>query len=148
MTSIFRMATMQAVKEIVEENSVSGRFGHIVTEENIEEISKKIVDLFEMTLDLRAKTQEIFALSQGAPQGQGARASTPGRAPAKKNRVEFQEESPFPTTRNAAEIYDSRQTMASHSREATPSPTGGLDLKLPRQRFEMTLGEKERFMRR
>jgi hypothetical protein len=41
MTSVFRIATEQAIREIVEENSVSGRFGLIITEENITEISKK-----------------------------------------------------------------------------------------------------------
>ena len=133
MATVFRIATEQAIKEIVEECSVSGRFGLIVTEENIEEISKKVVDLFEMTLELRAKTQDIF--------GQAANM----RQEPKESRQE--EKQPFPKSRNASEIYsfqESKKSPNSHETSLMPN----LDVKLPRKRFELSLEEKERYMRR
>lgn len=140
--SIFRQATMQAIKEIVEENAVSGRFGLILTEEGMEEISKRVVDLFEMTLELRAKTSEIFAggLQQSSPQQQN---SQPKNA-RKTNRLQFGEESPFPKSKNASEIYDYQQPPKNILQESSLTPQ--MDFRLPRKRYELTLEEKERMM--
>lgn len=130
MATVFRIATEQAIKEIVEENSVSGRFGLIVTEENILEISKKVVDLFEMTLELRSKTQDIFGQTN--------------KEPAKENKQE--EKAPFPKSRNASEIYFQENKKNQSVLDAPLIPN--LDVKLPRKRFELSLEEKEKFMRR
>ena len=131
MTSVFRIATEQAIKEIIEENAECGRFGHMITEESMRDISIKIVDLFEMTLELRSKTREMFTPSPQRQEG--------GRV--------FQEESPsFPKTKRASEIYtfQDKKTQSSSDTQLMPH----LDVKLPRKRFEMTLEEKERVMRR
>lgn len=133
MASVFRIATMQAIKEIVEECSVAGRFGLIVTEENLEDISNKVVDLFEMTLELRAKTQDMFG-----------QMSSQKEAPQKRSREE--QGAPFPKTRNAAEVYSYGERNSSPSYDAPIVPH--LDAKLPRKRFELSLEEKERIMRR
>ncbi len=130
MASVFRIATEQAIKEIIESNSQTGRFGWMVTEENMEEISKRVVDLFEMTLELRAKTQDIFgaALSQTTTQ-------------TAKN------EAPFPKTRSASEIYSYGEGSSSNAAPQS-SLTPNMDLKLPRKRYEMSLNEREQFMKR
>lgn len=136
MATVFRIATEQAIKEIVEENSVSGRFGLIVTEENVAEISKRVVDLFEMTLELRSKTQDIF----------GQAVSSAKQEPSTKHSQQSEERVSFPKTRNAAEIYAPQENKRNthHLPELTPN----LSAKLPRKRFELTLEEKEKFMRR
>lgn len=133
MASVFRIATEQAIKEIVEENAVCGRFGLIITEENITEISKKVVDLFEMTLELRSKTQDIF----------GQIANT---KPTPKTHKE-ETSTPFPKTKNASEIYSFNEKKKNeYNSESAILPH--LDVKLPRKRFELTLEEKEKFMQR
>ena len=58
--SVFRIATKQAIKEIIEAPSEKLQYGLILTDENLEDITSKVVDLFEMTLDLRSRTQELF----------------------------------------------------------------------------------------
>ncbi|MES2614229.1 MAG: hypothetical protein V4591_02320 [Bdellovibrionota bacterium] len=138
MATVFRIATEQAIKEIVEENSVSGRFGLIVTEENIAEISKKVVDLFEMTLELRSKTQELFNP-----------ATITTAAAKQKSQEKLQEEKhPFPKTRNASEIYSFQDSKKAYGGIENTPLMPSLDAKLPRKRFELSLEEKERFMRR
>jgi hypothetical protein len=67
MTQIFRTATSQAIQEIIQENCVAGRFGLLLNEDGLEKISHRIVDLFELTLKLRSKTQEIFSGIQNLP---------------------------------------------------------------------------------
>jgi hypothetical protein len=57
---VFRIATGQAIREIIEEHGSLGRFGLILTPENIDDIADRIVDLFEMTIELRTKTQQMF----------------------------------------------------------------------------------------
>ncbi len=151
MSTVFRIATTQAIREIVEENAVSGRFGLIVTEENIEEIAKRVVDLFEMTLDLRAKTQDIFggALGgQASSQEQRRENAKPAkRAFSRSNKLDISEEGPFPKSRNSSEIYDFK-TNNNNTQSRDTSYIPSLDAKLPRKRFELSPEEKERFMRR
>lgn len=132
MSRVFRIATMQAIKEIVEENSIAGRFGLIITEENVDEISKKVVDLFEMTLELRAKTQEIFGQTN--------------RQEHTQEKTHEDEQPDFPRTKNAGEIYHRHEDKREENKERFLSPH--LDVKLPRKRFELSLSEKERFTRR
>jgi hypothetical protein len=88
------------------------------------------VDLFEMTLQLRAKTQDIF-----------------GGAQTKNdiNQTDKDIEASFPKTKNASEIYY-REPNTNTFSEAKIAPH--LNVKLPRQRYELTLEEKERYMRR
>ena len=133
MSTVFRIATEQAIREIVEEHSTGGRFGLIVTEENMVEISKKVVDLFEMTLELRSKTQSIFGLGASSAQSFAEK--------------EEEERAPFPKSRNASEIYAfEERSKSQNATEVSLMPN--LDVKLPRKRFELSLEEKERMTRR
>ena len=55
--SVFRTATSQAIRELVEEHGVPGRFGTILTSESVTMLCERVVDLFEFTLELRSRTQ-------------------------------------------------------------------------------------------
>jgi hypothetical protein len=135
MSQIFRIATCQAIREIIEESAVEGRFGLILTDDGIDKISHRVVDLFEMTLELRAKTQEMFSGMNSQQQ-----ASSPKRVT--KNNVQNEERAPFPKTKNAAEIYDFGQRNRSEMDSMPIAPIH--DVKLPRTRFGLSLEEKER----
>ena len=135
MSQIFRMATCQAIREIIEESAVEGRFGLILTEDGLEKISNRVVDLFEMTLELRAKTQLMFS-GMNAPQ----ETSSPKQKT--KNGFQNEEKAPFPKTKNAAEIFDFGQRNRSEL-DSIPMPPSH-DVKLPRTRFGLSIEEKER----
>lgn len=139
MSQIFRIATCQAIREIIEESAVEGRFGLILTEDGVEKISQRVVDLFEMTLELRAKTQEIFlGINSGTK-------SPPSKTPRNENKKE-EERRPFPKTKNAAEVFDfgNRKTSDLESIPIAPAH----NVKLPRTRFNLSLEEKERLIRK
>lgn len=135
MGQIFRIATCQAIREIIEENAVEGRFGLILTEEGVEKISHRIVDLFEMTIQLRTKTQEIFSgiVSQQQP--------TNSQKVSNRN-SQNTETPPFPKTKNASEIYDFSNKTKNNIDSIPMIPTH--EIKLPRTRFELSTAEKER----
>ena len=136
MSQIFRIATTQAIREIIQESAVEGRFGLLLTEESIDKISERVVDLFEMTLKLRAKTQELF--------GQINTKAEPANIANKqqKNPLNVDERSPFPRSKNAAEVYDFGKRVKSDL-ESIPLSTIQ-DVKLPRTRFQLSLEEKEK----
>ncbi|APJ03607.1 hypothetical protein [Silvanigrella aquatica] len=136
MSQIFRIATSQAIREIIEESAVEGRFGLILTDDGIEKIAQRVVDLFEMTLELRAKTQAMFAGMNNS------QAATPAKQTASKNNFLNEEKAPFPKTKNAAEIYDFGQKKR-NDLDSLPMPLVH-DVKLPRTRFGLSLEEKER----
>ncbi len=135
MSQIFRIATCQAIREIIEDSAIEGRFGLILADDGIDKISNRIVDLFEMTLELRAKTQEMFSgislQKQAANPKMGA-----------KNKMQNEERAPFPKTKNAAEIYDFGQRNRNEIDSMPVAPIH--DVKLPRTRFGLSLEEKER----
>ena len=135
MSQIFRIATCQAIREIIEESAVEGRFGLILTDDGIDKISHRVVDLFEMTLELRAKTQELFSGLGSAQQSANPKKAT-------KNNSQNEERAPFPKTKNAAEIYDFGQRNRSELESMPIAPIH--DVKLPRTRFGLSLEEKER----
>ncbi|WGL59654.1 hypothetical protein QEJ31_14070 [Pigmentibacter sp. JX0631] len=139
MSQIFRIATTQAIREIIQESAVEGRFGLLLTDESIEKISERVVDLFEMTLKLRAKTQELF--------GQVNSKTEPASISSKqqKNALNVDEKSPFPRSKNAAEVYDFGKRTKSDF-ESIPLSTIQ-DVKLPRTRFQLSLEEKEKLRR-
>ncbi|BBH52987.1 hypothetical protein [Fluviispira sanaruensis] len=143
MSQIFRTATSQAIREIIEESGVEGRFGLILTEDSLEKITHRVVDLFEMTLELRAKTQEIFG-------NLGATGKTksvqPNKIDSKKKNTFFEEESPFPKTKNASELldYGSHDSIGIDKIPTAPAH----NIKLPRKRFELSLEERERISRK
>lgn len=155
MASIFRTATKQAILEILEEAGTKNRFGLHITEEGIDRATDRVVDLFEMTLQLRSQTQDIRSLLsqavQPSPEAKGggakAQAASPTREPALKTRQALvSEDGPFPRTRTAAEIY-AMDTFAPGTPKADPF-AGPLpaqhDFKLPRQKVTMTAEELQK----
>ena len=137
MSQIFRIATTQAIKEIIQENAVEGRFALLLTDDSIEKISERVVDLFEMTLKLRAKTQELFGTGK-------IEANIPERKN-NKNIMNLEEKSPFPRSKNAAEVYD---FGARNKSEIDTIPLATIqDVKLPRTRFQLSLEEREKLRR-
>lgn len=136
MSQIFRIATSQAIREIIEESAVEGRFGLLLTDDGIEKIAERVVDLFEMTLQLRAKTQEMFS--------SGLATSPQNKANSRSSRSNFEneEKAPFPRSKNAAEIYDFGNRTKSELEMIPVAPIH--DVKLPRTRFGLSLEEKER----
>ncbi len=137
MSQIFRIATTQAIKEIIQDNAVEGRFGLLLTDDSIEKISERVVDLFEMTLKLRAKTQELFGTGKIEPQNSERKNN--------KNIMNLEEKSPFPRSKNAAEVYDFGVRNKS---EIDNIPLATMqDVKLPRTRFQLSLEEREKLRR-
>ncbi|WP_186643979.1 hypothetical protein [Fluviispira vulneris] len=143
MSQIFRTATSQAIREIIEESGVEGRFGLILTEDSLEKITHRVVDLFEMTLELRAKTQEIFGNLGATAKPKSVQAN---KIDNKKKNTFFDEDSPFPKTKNASELldYGSHDSIGIDKIPTAPAH----NIKLPRKRFELSLEERERISRK
>lgn len=55
MTSILKSALGQAVREILAEHSSENRFGITLTPQDVEQVSTRIAELFETSLDLRSR---------------------------------------------------------------------------------------------
>lgn len=141
--NIFRTATGQAIREIISEHSQENRFGRTLTDTDLDAICERVVDLFEMTLNLRAQVSgggESAETSRGA-QRQNSRSVRWDEEPAK-----------VPTTRAASEIYDfthiNRQARADALPSLAPEQNSEVDYKLPRKRINVTVEEREVLMRR
>jgi hypothetical protein len=141
--NIFRTATGQAIREIISDHSQENRFGRTLTDTDLDAICERVVDLFEMTLNLRAQVS-----------GGGQVAEDSRSAPRQASRAVRWDEEParVPTTRSASEIYDfthiNRQSRADALPSLAPQQTTEIDLKLPRKRISVTVEEKEVLMRR
>ena len=59
--NIFRTALLQAIEDILKDNGSVGRFGLVLTDEEVNAVSERVADLFEMTLDLRTRTSAAMA---------------------------------------------------------------------------------------
>lgn len=166
--NIFRTATKQALREIIEESAIDGRFGFILGEDGIEKATERIVDLFEMTLELRSRVG-LTTGSAGSGMGGESQAKqktnqnvnqrvnqNTGQNTARENQMPNEaygsqsRKSSLPTTRNAAEIYDVNASTPQQLRGAYEPRAGlspAMDLKLPRKRIELSSTEKERLGR-
>lgn len=138
--NIFRTATGQAIREIISEHSQENRFGRSLTDSDLDAICERVVDLFEMTLNLRAQVS-----------GGGDTQST-SRQPQRRS-VRWEEEpANVPTTRSASEIYDfnhlSKQIRSDALPHFAPQREQEVDYKLPRKRISVTTEEQEILMRR
>lgn len=134
--SVFRIATKQAIREIIEENASSNRFGFSLTDDNVECITDRVVDLFEMTLTLRSRVAAPLQAESAEPVHQTQR-----RTPT----LPSQERVGFPKTINAAEIYDGALTPRRGLPESQVPPQQ--DFKLPRKRTVLSDEEKERLIK-
>lgn len=160
--NIFRTATKQAIRDIIQDNASSGRYGVMLSDDNIEAIGERIVDLFEMTLNLRSQmsggVSSQSSTGQSSPSRESSQANTQRRAPVARtttlehiNRQQSsQQQKPesagFPKTRWAAEIYDHHDARPTqHYAQAidTELPPQ-IDYKLPRKRVALTAAEREK----
>lgn len=134
MTSMFRIATKEAIREMVIENCHTGRFGFVLTSEGLDLSTDRIVDLFETTLELRNKVREKMS------------ANTQIDAAAEKSHGK-EEKTKFPRTVNAAEIYKLPQPeyRQLHVEQVPQAPA--FDHKLPRKRVSLTEIEREKIYR-
>ena len=141
--NIFRTATGQAIREIISDHSQENRFGRSLTETDIDAICERVVDLFEMTLNLRAQVS-----------GAGESSHSHKQSPKAQQRTVRWDEEPtkMPTTRAASEIYDFNH-LNKHGRgdalaATAPQREAEIDFKLPRKRINVTSEEQETLMRR
>lgn len=72
--NVFRTATGQAVRDIISEHATTHRFGLSLTDADLDAICERVVDLFEMTLNLRAQvgTGQAPQTNTGAAPQSGA----------------------------------------------------------------------------
>lgn len=152
--NIFRIATKQAIREIISENASQNRFGFTVTDDNLELITERVVDLFEMTLNLRSRLSTATPASP-APEKRETPAAQPSRwqraseeassrTPTMSPRgTPPQEKVGFPKTRNAAEIYEGTLNVKKDPASETQLAPQ-YDLKLPRKRTALSAEEKEK----
>jgi hypothetical protein len=138
--NIFRTATGQAIRDIIADHSQENRFGRTLTEDDLDTICERVVDLFEMTLNLRARVS-------GSSEHSEAQQKPQSRA------VRWEDEpAQMPTTRAASEVYDfsgfnqkSRQdALPNLAPNATTEPEYKL---LRRKRTAVSAEEQQRLMR-
>lgn len=106
--NIFRTATGQAIRDIISDHSQENRFGRTLTEDDLDAICERVVDLFEMTLNLRAR------LSGGAEQ--------PENQPRTQSKSVRWDEEPaqLPMTKAASDIYDFSDLEQQRRRDSLP----------------------------
>ena len=165
MGSIFRTATTQAILDIIAEHGSKTRFGQLFTEGDAEALASRVVDLFEMTLELRSRTSLIGATATPGPtdartsQGKGTsqnmrQAALPAYnggklRGARKSWNEEETAAPFPTTVHASEFTDIRRPKIRTSDLPPDSEDpGAFTLRLPRQRKNFSEEERQNFLKR
>jgi len=85
--NIFRTATGQAIREIISDHSQENRFGRSLTETDIDAICERVVDLFEMTLNLRA---QVSGAGESAHSQKHSRADVlPATAPQREAEIDY-----------------------------------------------------------
>jgi hypothetical protein len=143
--NIFRTATGQAIREIIIDHSQENRFGRSLTEQDLDSICERVVDLFETTLNLRAQLSANGFEATPAPSRQPS--SQTGRpTPWEDKPVSA------PSTRAAADLYDFRgdaeQKRGERPAGLSPARANEVTLALPRKRISVTAEEKEHLARR
>lgn len=161
--NIFRTATKQAIRDIIQDNASSGRYGVMLSDDNIEAIGERIVDLFEMTLNLRSQMSgggsSQSSAGQNSPTREAQQATTQRRTaqPTRTTTLEHinrsqpltqqkPESAGFPKTRWAAEIYDHHDPVPTqhYSQAIDTDLPPQIDYKLPRKRVALTAAEREK----
>ena len=64
MSGIFKKVTHQAIKEMVEEHAIEGKFGLLLDETALDKLCHQISDFFIMSLDVRTKAQNFAVASE------------------------------------------------------------------------------------
>jgi hypothetical protein len=160
MESIFRTATTQAILDIIAEHGTRSRFGHLLTEEDASAVAAKVVDLFEMTLRLRARTGLLGSAPTAAePPSESRTMHRHSGSPSPtlgslrpKRRANWTEEGhvdAFPTTVNASEFIEADRKRPKVPEVApSASDTDSFGFRLPRQRNRLSEEERATFLRR
>lgn len=120
MESIFRTATTQAILDIIAEHGTRSRFGHMLTDEDASAVAEQVVDLFEMTLRLRARTGLIGTSAAPEPQESRGQTHQSGGASGAQNLRGAQG---APNLRGAQGTPASRSTLPSARSKRMPSWT-------------------------
>jgi hypothetical protein len=158
MGNIFRTATKQAILDLIADHGTRSRFGQMLSDDDADQLAARVVDLFEMTLELRGRTGMIGLGSASTakpteePSQSPRRRSTGAAASVAAEELSWSDTPPkstFPTTIHAAEFLDKgeRKARVSDATAETPDPTF-MGLKLPRQRKPITEAERQSFMKR
>lgn len=148
--NVFRTATGQAIRDIISDHGTANRFGISLTDSDLDAVCERIVDLFEMTLNLRAQ------LGTGASPESRSSSAPVGRfsQPVSTVKPRRWEEEPasVPKTKAASEVFDFSHLEKTGRADALPvlAPQSEElpDLKLPRKRIMVTGDEKELLARR
>lgn len=145
--SVFRIATKQAIKEIIESPSEKLQYGLILTDENLEDITDRVVDLFEMTLNLRSRTQELFKDLYNGNNEEEARES---RVPDKyfKDKTVNLYKEPSNSVYSDENKLDNLRVLKSVKDEKTQSMQTVPKLLLPRKRMMISQDEKKKLLER
>lgn len=142
--NVFRTATTQAIRDIIADHGTANRFGMSLTDTDIDAVCARVVDLFEMTLNLRAQ------LGTGGMASQAQ--ATPSASPALKASRWENEPASVPRTKAASEIYDfsplEQRGRADALPASAPKSDVAADLKLPRKRISVSSDEREILLRR
>ncbi|MEN9810819.1 MAG: hypothetical protein RLZZ488_2386 [Pseudomonadota bacterium] len=144
--NVFRTATTQAIRDIISDHGTANRFGMSLTDADIDAICTRVVDLFEMTLNLRAQ----IGLA-GQPQ-EAATQQKPSQSAMRPSRWE-NESASVPKSKAASELYDLSHLEGQRVRSDSlprfaPEKDPAVELKLPRKRINVSSDEKEILMRR
>lgn len=161
MGNIFRTATKQAILDLISDHGTRSRFGQMLSDDDADQLAARVVDLFEMTLELRSRTGMLGlgatpAAKPSEDPPPNSRRRSPGAAAgagiAATEENSWSDTPPrttFPTTIHAAEFLEKndRKARVSDATAETPDPTF-MGLKLPRQRKPITEAERQSFMKR
>ena len=158
MGNIFRTATKQAILDLIADHGTRSRFGQMLSDDDADQLAARVVDLFEMTLELRSRTGMLGLGSAPAAKpspesNPDTRRRSPGAAAEGTTEDLSWSDTPprstFPTTIHAAEFLEKgeRKARVSDATAETPDPTF-MGLKLPRQRKPITEAERQSFMKR
>ena len=145
--SVFRIATKQAIKEIIEAPSEKLQYGLILTDENLEDITDRVVDLFEMTLNLRSRTQELFKDLYNGNNEEEARESRVQDKYFKDKTVNLYKE-PSNSVYSDENKLDNLRVLKSVKDEKTQSMQTVPKLLLPRKRMMISQDEKKKLLER
>ena len=145
--SVFRIATKQAIKEIIEAPSEKLQYGLILTDENLEDITDRVVDLFEMTLNLRSRTQELF---KDLYKGNNEEEARESRVPDKyfKDKTVNLYKEPSTSVYSDENKLDNLRVLKSVKDEKTQSMQTVPKLLLPRKRMMISQDEKKKLLER
>jgi hypothetical protein len=83
--SVYRAATREAIKEIIIEESQSGRFGLLLSDESLESATDRICDFMETTLKLRSGVRE--RMERAVTETNASPAATPTTTPTLVHRL-------------------------------------------------------------